>query len=252
MTIRGRNLKLAIAIAFSLVAACVDQGDPSDSAVGSSAEQLNCGQGGGAPGVAPPQSRPHGHTYAEWARSWEQWLVRIPAASSPLADETGASCRSGQAGSVWYLAGNYGGATTRDCTIPTGTALFFPLINYLYVGYDSDPPDQDYAALSQIVASYIDGAQVTAEIDGRPVAVSDAYRVTSANGPMLLPVDNMFGATAAECHAGPGGLLHCPFGVNNGYYLFVEPLAAGLHTIHFTGGVPGFALDVTYHLRVGR
>lgn len=37
-------------------------------------------------------------------------------------------CASDQAGPVWYLAGTAGGSVMRNCTVPAGKALFFPLI----------------------------------------------------------------------------------------------------------------------------
>jgi len=30
----------------------------------------------------------------------------------------------------------------------------------------------------------------------------------------------------------------------------LAPISPGSHTIHFTSGVPGFALDITYRMRV--
>jgi hypothetical protein len=35
----------------------------------------------------------------------------------------------GQDGPVWFLAGTPGGPVTRDCTIPEGKQLYFPLVN---------------------------------------------------------------------------------------------------------------------------
>lgn len=243
------TIKHALLLALSLSAACVDQ-DQDDPTASTSAAL----EGPHNPGIAPLDARPHGHTYAEWARGWQQVIYRRPASASPIVDETGARCADGQSddGRVWYLAGNHGGTTVRDCTVPAGTALFFPLLVQAYVGWDIDPPDQDYALWSVLIAAGLDGAVVTAEIDGRAVVGADRYRVTSANGPMSLDPDNEFGTTAAECHAEADGLLHCPFGVNNGWYLYLEPLAAGDHTIHFTGALAaaGFTLDVTYHLHV--
>src|SRR5215831_15880144 len=32
-------------------------------------------------------------------------------------------------GIVWFLAGPFVGAVTRTCTLPQGTALFFPIVN---------------------------------------------------------------------------------------------------------------------------
>jgi len=43
--------------------------------------------------------------------------------------------------------------------------------------------------------------------------------------------------------------------MNSGWYLMLEPLSRGQHTIHFSATIPGFgdfSFDVTYHLNVGK
>ena len=36
----------------------------------------------------------------------------------------------GQSGSVWFLAGIFGGGSaTRTCAVPAGKALYFPVLN---------------------------------------------------------------------------------------------------------------------------
>src|SRR5262245_59832273 len=80
--------------------------------------------------VIPPQANPHGQSYSEWAADWWQWALEAPTPTNPLIYQTGAQCASGQVGHVWFLAGELGsGTTTRTCTIPKGTALFFPMFN---------------------------------------------------------------------------------------------------------------------------
>ena len=80
------------------------------------------------PGILPPNSTPHGSSYAEWSVKWWQWVFSLPARNSPILD-TG-DCSAGQSDHVWFLAGAFAPTTvTRACTIPPGTALFFPLVN---------------------------------------------------------------------------------------------------------------------------
>src|ERR1700736_6805150 len=59
---------------------------------------------------------------------WWQWAFSIPTAQNPIADQNGRSCMIGQRGSFWFLAGNFGGTTTRTCAVPAGPTLFFPVI----------------------------------------------------------------------------------------------------------------------------
>jgi hypothetical protein len=78
------------------------------------------------PGIAPIQSKPHGHSYSEWAATWWQWALGQPTPVNPLLDTSGQFCATGQKGAVWFLAGTFGSSpVTRACTVPTGQALFF-------------------------------------------------------------------------------------------------------------------------------
>ena len=94
----------------------------------------NTFQGGNPnPGVHPPNSKPYGLTYGEWSAQWWQWSLKIPAATNPNLDTTGAHCAEGQSGPVWFLAGWFPGAhpsvVIRECTIPAGKSLMIPLAN---------------------------------------------------------------------------------------------------------------------------
>jgi hypothetical protein len=92
------------------------------------------------PGVLPPQSSSHGQTYGEWAADWWTWVQSIPADINPVLDATGADAAVDQTGSVWFLAGSFSGDAERTVTIPTGKALFFPIINNIWVNFPTDPP----------------------------------------------------------------------------------------------------------------
>ena len=38
--------------------------------------------------------------------------------------------------------------------------------------------------------------------------------------------------------------------VATGYAVILAPLPVGTHTLHFGGSIPGFILDITYHITV--
>ena len=66
------------------------------------------------------------------------------------------------------------------------------------------------------------------------------FRVQSYPFNVKLQEDNMFGV--------PSGAY---IGISDGYWIVVESLPAGEHTIHFAGQTPDVgAVDVTYHLTV--
>jgi hypothetical protein len=81
--------------------------------------------------VVPPQARPFGRTYGDWSAAWWQYVFSIPTPQNPLFDTTGAQCHVGQSGNVFFLVGSVLGTTdpiVRECTIPPGRMLFFPLV----------------------------------------------------------------------------------------------------------------------------
>ncbi len=80
--------------------------------------------------VLPVDGKAWGRTYGDLALDWWQWSISIPAAVNPVPDETGENAAEGQKGKIWFLAGNFGGETTRVITVPKNKALFFPIINY--------------------------------------------------------------------------------------------------------------------------
>src|SRR6267378_5783893 len=69
-------------------------------------------------------------SFKELSTEWWQWALSIPTSVNPLLDATGGKGVVGQRGSVWFLAGVFGGGTaTRDCQVPDEKRLFFPVIN---------------------------------------------------------------------------------------------------------------------------
>src|SRR5262245_1947382 len=196
--------------------------------------------------VAPPQSHPHGQTYSEWAADWWVWGLSQPTPTNPLIDPTGAQCASGQTGRVWFLAGALGGGTvTKSCSIPTGTALVFPMINNFYCAFLNDPPETRTEEFIRAQVAGISAATVSASIDGVPVQNPGSFFEESALFDVQLPADNIFGV-------GPDvvpELLLSPC-ADAGFYLFVNPLPPGPHTITFQGSLGEFSSDVTYNLTV--
>jgi len=206
------------------------------------------GTAAGEPNPIPLGAHAFGTGYAELTASWLEWSLAIPTSSNPLLDPDGAFAALGQSGKVWFLAGTVGGTATRNVTIPTGTALFFPIVNYLWVN-TPEYGDAPWSAAQDtnvrgILAANMDTAYgLTLEIDGRTTANVNALRVSGEVGDCTLPDDNIFGVpfdpVPHKC-------------VADGYWALLAPLSAGSHTVHFAGNVAAllFWLDVTYHITV--
>jgi len=187
--------------------------------------------------------------YPELTADWWTWGTGI-FPDSPILDETGELCAQGQMGKVWFLAGNFGGTTTRECTVPRGKALFFPLLNTLWWA----PEDGDTAAELRVPANgqiEVPGIELTAEVDGVPIEDLFGYRAQSPPGGGEYRVEEgSFGNLAFGLAPG----VRDP-AVADGYWIMLEPLSEGMHTVVIGARVPDafgpgvdLVIDVTYHL----
>jgi len=198
--------------------------------------------------VLPPKAHPHGRSFSEWAAAWWTWALSQPVDTNPILDTTGEFCANLQQGKVWFLAGSAGGEVTRSCTVPLGTFLLFPIINFVSCGAPFAPETEE--EVRNDVSFVRDGAsRLMATIDGIPVPdIQSRYFEESAIFEVTVPDNNLFGI--------PGGTLVAPC-ADAGYYLMTHPLSPGPHTITFSGslaGAPGgdFSLSVTYNITVSR
>lgn len=212
--------------------------------------------------VIPPQTKHRGLSYAQWsARQW-QWLFSVPVNHHPLFEN--ADCSAGQSGNVWFLGGTYAssevepgvilGAADRECHIPSGTSLFFPIVaveTSEVEGYGSS--EAELRGMANFLADFIVPESVFLEIDGEPVADLESFRVESplfTFGP--LPADNV---EEASGYVAPEGTTSPA--VSDGYFAMVKPLSVGTHTLHFGGvidvtgiGGPLFIQDIKYTITV--
>jgi len=198
-------------------------------------------------GVFPPNSSPYGKTYAEWTAAWWQWALLPPASANPVTDPTGALAGVGQSGPVWFLAGTFGGTAERTCTIPAGKGLFFPIIDaicWLTLPSDTEPMAR---AVNADLINHVTDLELA--VDGVPVRGLENLRFASPEFPIT------FDAADPVWPTPPG-----PFpAFSDGYFVMLEPLPRGTHTIYFRGKwvVPEAFPEadilltvVTYHLTV--
>lgn len=190
--------------------------------------------------------------YQTLAAKW--WAWAIAEEFNPIIATGSVDCTAGQQGNTWFLAGSFFdiGPVARTCTVPTGTKLFFPVVNAFAAGppaYDSaDPPARTQKQLAErraSAAAFIDAfdpAVLTATIKLLdPPATADEtavpiVRAQSALFPIHLGDPNVFGAPA-------GNYLEAA----DGYWVLLDPLAPGTHEIHFAANP---VLDVTYQITV--
>jgi hypothetical protein len=196
--------------------------------------------------VAPIQSHPYGQSYSEWAAKWWQWAVETPSSVHPLLDfQTQADCSVGQKGKVWFLGATFESMSgiVRECTIPTGTALFFPIVNAAWFVLPTDPDEESTEEFSRAQVQ-CDSYILSAEIDGLPVVDVGQYLERSTVFEADLPADNIFGIEPQVLSPS----------VDQGVYLFVRPVSVGDHLISFSGSQDcpfgSFMDGVTYFITV--
>jgi hypothetical protein len=185
---------------------------------------------------------------------WQQWALSIPTPINPMLDPTGGNCMVGQRGSVWFLAGTFGGGSaTRTCAVPEDKLIFFPVINAVNIDTPNvcgqGPGNISIRELRAFGAAFIDGAtNLSVKVDGK--SIRNLRRVRSQVFDVALPEDNVFDAPCTGLGNVPAG-IYSP-AVDDGFYVGLEPLKLGDHVLHIYAENPGagFVLDVTYNLNI--
>jgi hypothetical protein len=184
---------------------------------------------------------------------WWQSMLSVPPGVNPAVDPTGADCMVGQRGPVWLLAGTFsGGSAIRNCSIPLGESLFFPVVNFVNINTpncNQGTGNLSAETLRSQIAPIVDGAaNLSVKVDGEPA--KNIVRVKSVVFAVALPVDNVFGPNACGTGIGLSGVFSPA--IDDGFYTLLPPLSAGKHTLHIFGQMPaaGVTVDVTYNLTI--
>ena len=202
--------------------------------------------------IAPPNSEPYGKSYGEWSAQWWTWAMELPVngpVPHPFVDSPAFDVTEGQHGNVWFLAAPFG-TVHRTCAIPAGKALFVGLLNVESSDLEGlGATEAEQRASSKWQADHIHN--VACSLDGDAVKHIDHYRVASPQFSFTAPDPWIFSPA-------PGGN---GTSVSDGYFVLLNPLSKGSHTLHCTGnfhfsvaeGDPfdwDAAIDITYTLTV--
>lgn len=222
-------------------------------------------------GVLDPDDRLQGKSYSGWSNAWWQWAFSLPVVAGKedqnpffVYDTAHDShCGAGQSGPVWFLAGAIGvngsilpQQVFRNCTIPKGKAIFFPLVNF-----EDDIPTDPLGAtnlkgIRATIARFLGGVDLNSlstTLDGVAIKRLPKYRAGADGAPFsfTLPDDNLykyFGLPGFDSRTTVAPA------VSGGYYLMFFPLKPGKHTLHFMAKFsdPLFSvdIDVTYYLTI--
>jgi hypothetical protein len=181
---------------------------------------------------------PFGISREKWTEKWWQWILAIPKPFNPASDATGSHCaRNQQDPHIWFLAGTSGGIAKRQCTIPQ-KAILFPIINSIH--FLAEPGFKSEADLEARVSGDEDGViDMNVTIDSTQLSNLKKIRVHTAPFDVILPQDNLWGIKAGPTRAAA-----------DGYWVFLNSLSPGRHTVRFYGKDPDFETGVTYDLTV--
>ncbi|MGZ5574088.1 MAG: hypothetical protein ACXWEO_03595 [Methylobacter sp.] len=203
-----------------------------------------------APLPSPPvvQVQTGGSSYSELSARWWQWALSIPANINPILDTSGVNCAQGQYDDVWFLAGDFGGAVKRNCTIPLGKPIFFPVINSVaYKPLGSETLLSLRKLLNDSMA-LVTKLEVTID-GGKTMALSDLanFRVRSPSFTVIVPSNGLLPQGQTKVPGNTDSL------VSDGYWLLLSPLSGGAHTIIMHAeNSNGYVADVEYDLTVER
>jgi hypothetical protein len=209
------------------------------------------GRSQSGPDVFPPDAIVFGRTYAEWSAEWWQWNLSIPIPANPPLDTTGQHCRVQQSRPVFFLAGSpMTDPVSRDCTVPSDTPLFFPIITVECSNVEAAPffgsTDEERRACAEGFIDAVDIGTLSVTVDGEPVPDPSKFRVVSPPFDFRMParqnILELPGVTSGDS-------------ASDGYWIMLGPLPEGHHDVHFaaeitSGPFAGFSQDITYNLTV--
>lgn len=246
------------------------------------------------PGVSPPQASFRGNSYGAWHALWWQWADSFTNAQSPVWQQGGTVNTGNQSGNVWFLAGYFGDwfdtsnpvIFTREITIPSGTALFFPILNgeltpgewqwdWILVNYpdakawSKDPANAGKSmdeAIAELGVTNLPepSAQDLWELLDSWFADPEQYVEAMSASVDGKPLKNLGGYMARAPAAYTTWLpvdnhisFYYPDGgdvypvVADGWCLLLEPLAVGQHIVKFKANFGGtLGMDITYKVTV--
>ena len=209
--------------------------------------------------VLPPNSRPYGASYQEWAARYWQRLLSLPVDAASYA----APLSDGQSGEVWLLASPLGTPPTNTLqfSIPAGKAMLISPLSY-WSDNANCPSFTDFSVdelRAQVSAAWSLTSETSCTIDGVSVPgltnpQDSPYLVDATAFSYTLPDHDtyptvLFGATciANGTTIGPA--------VAEGVFLMIQPLPVGQHVIHTTSvfgpaASPFLVTDITFVITV--
>lgn len=201
--------------------------------------------------------------YEKGVEGWTKWALEQDWSTGPVQDPDGSACASGQSGKTWYLAGTTGGPVARECTIPHGKKLFFPLINNWVAPppsqiIDGDPENDLQAWIDFVTGYFADSRAATCSLTLRLEGEDLLPDLETMDEELYVEILDPFTIVMTDDN------FSTPFGGEggerttwaDGHWALLEPLPPGDYTLEFGGsacnadGGVDFATLATYTLHI--
>jgi hypothetical protein len=188
--------------------------------------------------IEPPGAIVAGRSIADWSTNWWRWAAALAPPGDPFSDTTGQFANVNQSGPVFFLAGSPDGSMSRQFRVPANTYVLVPLRvgewSQLELGFDKTAAQIRQSAQQQ--ADQINSLH--AILDGVPISQTTLFthRETSPDFNFNAVFNNQVGIFAV----GYSGIA-----VADGYFLMLDPLTPGTHTLNYGGGITGSLIDET-------
>jgi hypothetical protein len=145
--------------------------------------------------IFPISSRPLGLSYRDWCNRWCEWIVPIPKNINPTADKSGMLTLQSQIFSdVMFLCQTFESTPSnshRFVTIPNGSSIFMPIINWISVIGGKEKCKNDLKKKAKEMMDEVVKLQLL--INGKLVSLNFLdFRVQTSVLEVVLPKNNIF------------------------------------------------------------
>jgi hypothetical protein len=183
-----------------------------------------------------------GHTTTDWVIQWFHWIMPFPPDDSPTLDQTGDLTMKYQPKTqVYMLPGEHSAvAPNRHVTIPANRPIMMPVL-WLINGTYANVVDESFVRKANEFFARDVPTKLIASLDGKPLPITN---VTTPVFRLNLPKHTAF--AEKEERGGDAWVI------SNGYWVFLDTLPPGNHTLTYVGATHNYVNGGTFYLKVLR
>lgn len=188
----------------------------------------------GQAAILAPGSTIYGKTLGDWSAEWWKYIFSVPIDQNPQFNNNGEKEGNGQSGSVFFLAKgptDQSNLVERTITISADKAIFFPILNAENDNIGRPFPLTVEELREEIAQIEVFATDMYLNINGVEVPSSELFthREISPVFGFTLPENNIYNLDDPV----PAGFYEPA--VSDGYWIMLEPLSPGQHTLTFGG-----------------